>query len=42
MPLESALSCCDCPDDTYDEIEQAPEEALAKVRHRLRNNVQIF
>jgi len=27
---------------TYDEIEQALEEALAEVRHRIRNNVQIF
>lgn len=27
---------------TYDEIELAPEEALAKVRQRIRNNVQIF
>ena len=27
---------------TYDEIEQALEEALAEVHHRIRNNVQIF
>ena len=27
---------------TYDEIEQALEEALAEVRHRIQNNVQIF
>jgi len=27
---------------TYDEIEQALEEALAEVRHRIRKNVQIF
>ncbi|MCY2994775.1 MAG: ParB/RepB/Spo0J family partition protein [Planctomycetota bacterium] len=27
---------------TYDEIEQALEEALAEVRHRIQNNVQLF
>lgn len=27
---------------TYEEIEQALEETLADVRHRIRNNVQIF
>lgn len=27
---------------TYDEIEQALEEVLAEVRHRIRNNVQLF
>ena len=27
---------------TYDEIEQALEEVLAEVRHRIQNNVQLF
>jgi ParB family chromosome partitioning protein len=27
---------------SYEEIEQALEEALAEVRHRIRNNVQVF
>lgn len=27
---------------TYHEVEQALEEALAEVRHRIRNNVQLF
>jgi len=27
---------------SYDEIEQALKEALEEVRHRIRNNVQIF
>jgi len=27
---------------TYYEVEQALEEALAEVRHRIRNNVQLF
>ena len=27
---------------TYQEIEQALEEALAEVQHRIRNNVQLY